>query len=131
MIVRYIASSTQFPPYVACRLEFHNGAFAAKPASQAHRCRGRRGQLVGSPGSRFRICAQERACRRRSPDIPRVLQPRLLGFEWARSWGSRVGIARPAISKGKANGRCSTTAAHATAARARTTLDLAYTSLYL
>jgi hypothetical protein len=50
--------------------------------------------------------------------IPRVFEPCSLGLGWTRSWGVRVGIAQPAISKGRANGRRST-AANAVRARHR------------
>jgi hypothetical protein len=38
MRTRYIASSTELSPYVACRLEFHSGALAAKPESPIMPC---------------------------------------------------------------------------------------------
>jgi hypothetical protein len=49
---------------------------------------------------------------------PRAFQPRPLGLGRARSWGSRVEIAKPALSKGRANGRCNK-AAQARRARRR------------
>jgi hypothetical protein len=48
----------------------------------------------------------------------RAFKPRPLDLGWARSWGSRVGIGQPALSKGKANGKFST-AARAWRARRR------------
>jgi hypothetical protein len=38
MRTRYVASSTELSPYVACRLEFNNGALAAKPESPIMSC---------------------------------------------------------------------------------------------